>query len=132
MTEFTWPYRLTALVAAAVGVFLLLGSFGHLGATWSLVRGTSLAGMLLLLPGIFLLGLGLFNLFATWGLWKGSRPLYSVAVALNGIFLAYLAFLLLSGLPGHPLWFFIAMMGLYCGLLAVVRVADPSGEHRPA
>jgi hypothetical protein len=43
-------------------------------------------------------------------------------VALNGIFLAYLAFLLLSGLPGHPLWFFTLMMGIYCSLLAVVRV----------
>jgi hypothetical protein len=122
MTEFTWPYRVTAFVAAAVGVFLLLGSFGHLGATWPMVQGTSLAGMLLLLPGVFLLGLGLFNLLATWGLWKGSRPLYSAAVALNGIFLAYLAFLLLSGLPGHPLWFFTLMMGIYCSLLAVVRV----------
>ena len=121
MTEFIWPYRVTALAAAAVGVFLLLGSFGHLGATWPMVRGTSLAGLLLLLPGLFLLGLGLFNLLATWGLWKGSRPLYSAAVALNGIFLAYLAFLLVSGVPGHPLWFFTAMMGIYCGLLAVVR-----------
>jgi hypothetical protein len=132
MTEFKWPYRITALVAAAVGVFLLLGSFGHLGATWALVQGTSLAGLILLLPGIFLLGLGLFNLAATWGLWKGSRPLYSTAVALNGIFLAYLAFLLLSGLPGHPLLFFILMMGIYCSLLAVVRLTGRAPEHRPA
>jgi hypothetical protein len=132
MTEITWPYRLTALAAAAVGIFLLLGSFGHLGATWPLVKETSVAGLLLLLPGIFLLGLGLFNLFATWGLWKGSQPLYSTAVGLNGIFLAYLAFLLLSGLPGHPLWFFILMMGIYCGLLAVVRLTSAPGEPGPA
>lgn len=132
MTEITWPYRITALAAAVVGIFLLLGSFGHLGATWALVQGTSLAGLLLLLPGVFLLGLGLFNLAATWGLWKGSRPLYSIAVALNGIFLAYLAFLFLSGLPGHPLWFFILMMGIYCSLLAVVRLAGRPPEQRPA
>ncbi len=54
-----------------------------------------------------------------------------MAVALNGIFLAYLAFLLLSGLPGHPLWFFILMMGLYCCLLAVVRLTGGTPE-RPA
>ncbi len=132
MTELTWPYRVAALAAAAVGVFLLLGSFGHLEATWPLVQGTSLAGLLLLLPGIFLLGLGLFNLLATWGLWKGNRPLYSTAMGLNGIFLAYLAFLFFSGLPGHPLWFFILMMGIYCCLLAVVRVTSSPGEPNPA
>ncbi|MEE4173671.1 MAG: hypothetical protein V2I57_05410 [Xanthomonadales bacterium] len=132
MTEFNWPYRLAALAAAAVGVFLLLGSFGHLGATWPMVRETSLAGLLLLLPGIFLLGLGLFNLLATWGLWKGSPALYSAAVALNGIFLAYLAFLLVSGVPGHPLWFFTLMIGIYCCLLAAVRVKSVPTTHRPA
>lgn len=132
MNEYLWPYRLAALAAAAVGVFLLLGSFGHLGATWPLVQNTSVAGWLLLLPGVFLLLLGLFNLLATWGLWKGSPALYSTAMALNGIFLAYLAFLLVSGLPGHPLWFFTLMMGIYCCLLAAVRVTGAPARHRPA
>ncbi len=37
----------------------------------------------------------------------------------------------LSGLPGHPLWFFILMMGIYCSLLAVVRLTGASAEPEP-
>ena len=121
MSKLTLPYRLAALFATSVGVFLLLGSFGHLGATWPMLQGVSLPSVLLLLPGVLLLAVGLFNVLASWGLWNGKRPVYSFAVGLNGLLLAYIAFLLARGVPGHPLWFFTLMVAAYLLLLAVVR-----------
>ncbi|MEM1412818.1 MAG: hypothetical protein AAGH19_10720 [Pseudomonadota bacterium] len=121
MDKLTVPYRLVAVFAGVVGVFLLLGSFGHLDATMSLVRGLSLPTLLLLFPGVLLLGIGLFNLLASWGLWNGKPLIYSVAVGINGLLLAYLAFLLLRGVPGHPLWFFTGLVGAYFLLLMAVR-----------
>lgn len=121
MLNQTWSCRLAAVFAAAVGVFLLLGSWGHLEATLPLVEGVSLGSTLLLLPGLLLLVPGLLNLLASRGLWRAEPSAYSFATWLNGVLLAYLAFLLLRGVPGHPMLFFLLLVGACFLFLAAVR-----------
>ncbi len=118
-----WSHRLAALLAAAVGVFLLLGAFGHLDAVWSLARDFSVRSLLLLLPGAILLVIGLFNLLSTGPLWMGWNGVVSVALGLNTGLLAYLLFLVVRGVPGHPLLFFTGLVAALLAVLTVSRLA---------
>ncbi len=132
MTGTLWTHRLAAVLAAAVGVFLLLGAFGHLDAVWALARDWSFESLLLLLPGAILLVIGLFNLLATGPLWTGRPGVLSIALGLNTGLLAYLVYLLLRGVPGHPLLFFTGLVSGLLVLLAVSRFAAHRAGLAPA
>jgi hypothetical protein len=121
MTGTLLTQRMAAVLAAAVGLFLLLGAFGHLDAVWTLARDWSVESLLLLLPGAILLVIGLFNLLATGPLWTGRQGVLSIALGLNTGLLAYLVFLLLRGVPGHPLLFFAGLVFALLVLLAASR-----------
>lgn len=127
------PFKqaVVAGLAAGVGVFLLLGGFGHLAAIWPPAEGFTVEFVVLLLPALLLLGIGSFNLLVTRALWLGSARVYSMALGLNGVLMAYLLYLLFSGVPGHPLMTFVAIVGVFIAALAFVRMSS-SGAADPA
>jgi hypothetical protein len=69
-----WLPPLSAVGAALVGIFLLLGAYGHLEAVLPAVAGEGGAGTFrLLLPGTLLALGGITNIVLCRLLWTGSR-----------------------------------------------------------
>ncbi|KAA9129645.1 hypothetical protein F3N42_14875 [Marinihelvus fidelis] len=119
-----WLPRLAALGAALLGVFLLLGAWGHLQAVaqavWSDGIEPTPRRWTLILPAAILATAGLVNLAASKPLWSGSGPSLYAALAGNGLTLAYLLFLLVTGVPGHPVGLFTSLV--VCEFLVLVAV----------
>ncbi len=121
-----WLPRLASAGAALLGIFLLLGAWGHLQAVTDAVFGSgadSTANRLaLLLPFAVLAVTGLTNLAIFNPLWNGTTLALHLALASNGLALAYLLYLLVIGIPGHPVGLFTALVVSEWLVLVAVRL----------
>ncbi len=116
--------RVTGIYAVVVGVFLLLGAWGHLAAVWP----TSLK---ILMPGLFLAAAGVLNLALCRGLWCAQPRALRWAAIGTGLAFLWLLSLFIGGVPGHPISTFTVIVGLYLalvllGLYCLPREATPS------
>ena len=107
--------RLGAAGSAMLGLFLLVGGAGHLAAVWP---GAAAHGsMLVPMPGLLLLAAGVFNLAAGIWLWRGRTGWQWAALAANGVLAVYLARLLTTGVPDHPIGAFLVLV---CGQVIIL------------
>ena len=115
---------LAAAVAVVLGLFLLAGAGGHLVATWPALSGGDLAAgrrILLLLPGLVLLTGAVVNLALCWALWLGRRWAQHAALVCNVGVAVYCGWLLVRGVPEHPIGLFVAMVSSDVVLLGAIR-----------
>lgn len=119
-------YNLCAIGAVAVGVFLLLGAWGHFEAVLPLLRGDAAgagqSAFALLLPSVLLAVGGVLNGVLCKVLWDGRRSAVDFALVLNLLLLGYLAWLLWVGVPGHPVATFAGVVAGNIVLLAATRL----------
>lgn len=100
--------RLGAAGSAVLGLFLLAGGAGHVAAVWPAATGQG--SMLVLVPGLLLLAAAVFNLAAGVWLWRGQTGWQWAALAVNGVLAVYLATVLLTGVPDHPIGAFLVVV----------------------
>ncbi|QFT55153.1 hypothetical protein [Microbulbifer sp. THAF38] len=117
-------YRLAAISAVILGLFLTLGAQGHLVAIWPMVtsEGTDLShGLLLMLPSMMLAGAAVLNLLLCKPLWQERGYALNVTLASNLLTMSYLFYLMIRGVPNHPIGVFLALEMSFVLLLVVTR-----------
>ncbi|AWF81646.1 hypothetical protein BTJ40_12870 [Microbulbifer sp. A4B17] len=117
-------YRLAACGAVVLGLFLLLGAQGHFAAIWPLVTSDSIGlsrRLLLILPGVMLAGTAVLNLLLCKPLWQERRYALNVTLAGNLLTTSYLFYLMIRGVPNHPIGIFLALEMSFVLLLLVTR-----------
>ena len=116
-------YNLAAVGAVLLGALLTLGAYGHFVAIWPQVTGTETAllrRVLLVLPGVMLAGTATLNILLSKPLWQARSYALTITLAGNMLALLYLLYLMIQGVPGHPIGVFLALeMSLVTLLLAI-------------
>ncbi|WP_226647725.1 hypothetical protein [Microbulbifer variabilis] len=117
-------YRLAAIGAVILGLFLTLGAQGHFVAIWPMVisEGMDLShGLLLMLPGVMLAGTAVLNLLLCKPLWQERAYALNVTLTGNLLTMSYLFYLMIRGVPNHPIGVFLALEMSFVLLLVVTR-----------
>ncbi|MFC6635598.1 hypothetical protein [Microbulbifer taiwanensis] len=130
-------YNLAAVAAVFLSVFLTLGAYGHFAAVWVQMMGEDTAmlrRLLLMLPGAMLAGTAVLNILLSKPLWQARGFALTVALAGNLLTMAYLVYLLIRGVPGHPIGTFLALEMSYFILLVGIRagLVWPAVTETPA
>lgn len=119
-------YRLAAIGGVLVGIFLLLGAYGHLAAVLPAISSESggeiVQQFALLLPGLLLFVSGVLNAALCKYLWDEKQWSLQLALLSNVVVLTYLGYLLWKGVPDHPVGMFLAMVASHVVLLGATRV----------
>lgn len=119
-------HRLASGGGVLLGVFLLTGAFGHFVAVWPAFNAGVIASdnsrVALLLPGLMLAATGLLNIGLCRALWTGTMWSLQLALLFNGVTAVYLAYLLIHGVPDHPIGLFLALVSSYVLVLGAIRV----------
>ncbi|WP_444893691.1 hypothetical protein ACJJIE_04465 [Microbulbifer sp. TRSA001] len=116
--------RLAACGAVVLGLFFLLGAQGHFVATWPLVTSDGIGlsrRLLLMLPGVMLAGTAVLNLLLCKPLWQERRYALNVTLAGNLLTMSYLLYLMIRGVPNHPIGTFLALEMSFVMLLVGTR-----------
>ncbi|WP_444913589.1 hypothetical protein [Microbulbifer sp. TRSA007] len=117
-------YRLAACGTVVLGLFLFLGAQGHFVAIWPLVTSDGIGlfrRLLLMLPGVMLAGTAVLNLLLCKPLWQERRYALNVTLAVNLLTTSYLFYLMIRGVPNHPIGIFLALEMSFVLLLLVTR-----------
>jgi hypothetical protein len=119
-----WLFRFTSVAAFVVGVFLILGGAGHLQAIYEQIQTNHLTINFGLIPALASGGVlvipGALNLFICPWIGKGgNRAVLWCIFATLAAFL-YLAYLMVTGVPDHPIMLFTLIVGAYLVLLISV------------
>ena len=110
--------RVTGVLAALVGGFLLLGAWGHLAAVWP-------SSVKVAMPGVLLAAAGFLNLFLCRGLWRARPGALRWAAIGTGLAFLWLLSLFINGVPGHPIVTFTVLVGVYLALLILAITTSP-------
>ena len=133
-------HALAAVGGLVMGVFLLLGAYGHYAAVWPMLDAPLDEGRFrLLLPGLMLALPGVINIVVCRAVWVGARWSVNLSLAANILAAVYLGYQLFRGVPGHPIGLFLALVSSYTLLLVAIRLglvwptrefesAGPSGK----
>lgn len=118
-------YKLATCGALLVSLLFCVGAYGHFVAVWWQIVGgdTDLQKrLLLLLPGAVLTGTAALNLLLSRTLWQARSYALNGLLAANFFTLCYLIYLMLSGVPGHPIGSFLVLVTSEVILLLAIRV----------
>ncbi|WP_444936050.1 hypothetical protein ACJJIW_18790 [Microbulbifer sp. JMSA004] len=116
--------RLAACGAVVLGLFFLLGAQGHFVATWPFITSDGIGlsrRLLLMLPGVMLAGTAVLNLLLCKPLWQERRYALNVTLAGNLLTMSYLLYLMIRGVPNHPIGTFLALEMSFVMLLVGTR-----------
>lgn len=116
-------FRPAAGVAALlVGIFLILGGQGHLAAMLEVVRESrqplGFEHLSILATGGILLVPGMLNLGLAWWILRGRRAAVLTALLATLAAFVYLVYLLIIGVPDHPIATFVIVLGVHLFMLA--------------
>ncbi|BBM03224.1 hypothetical protein [Microbulbifer sp. GL-2] len=117
-------YRLAAIGAVILGLFLTLGAQGHFAAVWPLVTSDGMGlsrRLLLILPGVMLAGTAVLNFLLCKPLWRERGYVLNVTLAGNLLTMGYLLYLMIRGVPNHPIGVFLALEVSFVLLLVATR-----------
>ncbi|SHE52852.1 hypothetical protein SAMN04487965_0086 [Microbulbifer donghaiensis] len=117
-------YRLAAAGAVLLSVLLILGANGHFVAIWAQVMSEATAlprRLLLMLPGAVLAGTAALNILFSQPLWQARGYALTATLAGNLLTMLYLIYLLIQGVPGHPIGVFLALEMSFVILLVAIR-----------
>ncbi|MEO0424275.1 MAG: hypothetical protein AAF184_18190 [Pseudomonadota bacterium] len=118
-------YRVAAGLGGLLGVFLLMGAYGHVEATAASpersVPALSADWFALMLPALVLAAAGVTNVGVCMALWRGADWALQLALlaTLSAVF--YLIYLMTTDLPEHPVGLFLALVVCHLVLLAGIR-----------
>ncbi|MEM9386554.1 MAG: hypothetical protein AAGA68_15965 [Pseudomonadota bacterium] len=119
-------YRLAAGLGLLLGLFLLLGAYGHFEAVLAdrahRERLSVAAWLALAVPGLILSGAGSINIGVCAALWSGVSWALNLALLGCAGAVAYLAYVMTTDLPGHPVGAFLALVASHTVLLGAIRV----------
>jgi uncharacterized membrane protein len=73
------------------------------------------------MPGTVLALGSITNVVLCRLLWTGSRGAQHVALVINSLVLLYLVYLLIRGMPDHPITIFTGVVACYLAVLASAR-----------
>lgn len=129
-------YNLAAAGALFLSAFLTLGAYGHFVAIWAEAMSedtTLLRRLLLLLPGAVLAGTAALNVLLSKPLWQGRSYALTATLAGNLLAMFYLIYLMIQGVPNHPIGVFLAMEMSFVILLLAIRsgLAWPASPENP-
>jgi len=117
--------KISAFAAVLVGVFLILGGYGHLEAIIAGIRSQGEQPGMAFLPrmatGGVLLIPGLFNIAASPWIWLGKSQALLLSLVLTLASFLYFVYLLVVGVPDHPIAAFAVIVGAYLALLIFTR-----------
>ncbi|WP_299592935.1 hypothetical protein [uncultured Microbulbifer sp.] len=116
--------KLAAVCGLLLGFFLTLGAYGHFGAVWADIWQSDTAlqrRILLMLPGLMLAATAALNILFSKPLWEARGYALNIGLIGNLLTAAYLAYLLVRGVPDHPIGVFLTMETSYVILLAGIR-----------
>ncbi|MCQ3830698.1 hypothetical protein HXX02_14760 [Microbulbifer elongatus] len=117
-------YNLAAVGALLLAAFLTLGAYGHFVAIWAQAMSEDAAlarRLLLMLPGTILAGAAALNMLFSRPLWQAHS--YALTATLVGNLLAtlYLIYLMITGVPDHPIGVFLTLETSLLILLTALR-----------
>lgn len=117
-------YRIAAVGAVLVGVFLMMGAYGHIAAVRPMMdaEGTAPGSLRLWLPGLILAFAGMLSVALSKWLWAGMRLAVAAALLINALALAYFLYLLWTGVPNHPVGLFAGIVSCNLVLLMATRL----------
>jgi len=132
-------YNLAAVGALLLSALLTLGAYGHFVAVWSQITGEDTALLrrfLLMLPGAILAGTAALNILFSKPLWQARGYALSATLAGNLFAMLYLIYLMIQGVPDHPIGVFLTLeMSMVILLIAIrgglVWPAPGAGGQRP-
>ena len=130
-------YSLVAAGAVLLGVLLTLGAYGHFVAIWPQVTGEDTAlprRLLLMLPGAMLAGTAALNILFSKPLWQARGYALTITLAGNLLTMLYLIYLMIQGVPDHPIGVFLALEMSLVILLVAIRagLVWPVAREDPA
>lgn len=114
-------YRIAAVGGVAVGALLIAGAWGHFAAVWNRLGEPGHSRLALMAPGMLLLATGATNLCVCLSLWRGAIWAQRVALGTNLIAAGYFAYLLIRGVPDHPIGLFLAIVTGHAIVLASIN-----------
>ncbi|UHQ55794.1 hypothetical protein [Microbulbifer sp. YPW16] len=117
-------YSLAAVGAVLLGALLTLGAYGHFAAVWGQMISEDTAlprRLLLMLPGVTLAGAAVLNILLSKPLWQARGYALTATLVGNLVATAYLVYLLVRGVPGHPIGIFLALEMSLVILLVSIR-----------
>ncbi|WP_237064848.1 hypothetical protein [Microbulbifer guangxiensis] len=117
-------YNLAAVGALLLGILLTLGAYGHFVAIWAKMMSEDTAllhRLLLMLPGAVLAGTAALNLLFSKPLWQARTYALTVILAGNLLAMLYLIYLIIQGVPDHPIGVFLALEMSFVILLVSLR-----------
>lgn len=120
-----------------LGVFLIMGAYGHFIAVLPLMAdaATVAAHLRLSAPGLILGLAGVLNITLAKSLWRGHRIGINVALGINTLALVYFVYLLWKNVPNHPIGLFAGIVSCDLVLLLGTRlglvwpIIDNNGEN---
>ncbi|SDZ79675.1 hypothetical protein [Microbulbifer marinus] len=130
-------YKVAAAGAVLLSVLLTLGANGHFVAIWAQVMSEDTAlprRLLLMLPGAMLAGTAALNILLSKPLWQARGYALSITLAGNLLATLYLIYLMIQGVPDHPIGVFLALEMSFVILLVVIRagLVWPAAAETPA
>ncbi|MFI2810039.1 hypothetical protein [Microbulbifer sp. JSM ZJ756] len=117
-------YSLAAVGAVLLGILLTMGAYGHFAAVWEQMMSDETAlprRLLLMLPGATLAGTAVLNILLSKPLWQGRGYALTATLVGNLLATAYLVYLIIRGVPGHPIGIFLALEMSLVILLVSIR-----------
>lgn len=117
-------YKLAAAGAVLLSVLLTLGANGHFVAIWAQVMSEDTAlprRLLLMLPGAMLAGTAALNILFSKPLWQARGYALTATLVGNLLTMLYLIYLMIRGVPDHPIGIFLALETSYVMLLMGIR-----------
>ena len=116
-------HTLAAVGALLVGVFLIMGAYGHFQAVWPMITGDAPNATALAMPGIILAATGILSVGLCKMLRGGVSAAFDANLVIDSLALGYFLYLLgMGNVPDHPIGVFAGVMACNLVLLAVTRL----------
>lgn len=116
---------LASVAGVLVGVFLVLGAYGHFTAVWPTLVGSAGAPvfkrLMLIVPSVVLVLTGVMNIGFCRLLWTRVAWTLKLALMCNLATVIYLTYLMITGIAGHPIGLFLALSCSYVLVLGAIR-----------
>ena len=130
-------YNLAAVGALLLGALLTLGANGHFVAVWAQITDEEAAPwrrLLLMLPGVVLAGTAALNVLLSKPLWQARSYALTATLAGNLLAMLYLIYLIIQGVPDHPIGVFLALEMSFVILLVAIRagLVWPATTKKPS
>lgn len=118
--------RLASVAGVLLGLFLMLGAYGHFAAVWPTLADSADATIfkrfVLIVPGAVLVLTGAINIGFCRLLWTSVAWTLKLALVFNMATVIYLTYLLTTDITGHPIGLFLALVSSHALVLGAISM----------